>query len=61
MNNEDDHYDFEKDTNNFTVSIKNYVSWEYFDFRFPNETAYSERYQSIPVDWGIHSKRKKDF
>jgi hypothetical protein len=61
VNNEDDHYDFEKDINNFTVSIKNYVSWGYFDFRFPNETAYSEGYQSIPVDWGIHSKRKKDF
>jgi hypothetical protein len=61
VNNEDDHYDFEKDTNNFTVSIKNYVSWGYFDFRFPKEMEYTEGYQSIPVDWGINSKRKKDF
>lgn len=26
VNNEDDHFDFEKDTNNFTVSVRNYVS-----------------------------------
>jgi alpha-L-rhamnosidase len=61
VNNEDDHFDFEKDTNNFVVSIKNYVSWGYFDFRFPKETAYTEGYQTVPVDWGIHSERKKAF
>lgn len=61
VNNEDDHFDFEKDTNNFVVSIKNYVSWGYFDFRFPKETAYSEGYQSVPVDWGVNSERKKAF
>lgn len=61
VNNEDDHFDFEKDTNNFVVSIKNYVSWGYFDFRFPKETDYIEGYQSVPVDWGIHSERKKTF
>jgi hypothetical protein len=61
VNNEDDHFDFEKDTNNFTVSIKNYVSWGYFDFRFPGETDFKEGYQSVPVDWGINSKRKKAF
>lgn len=61
INNEDDHFDFEKDTNNFGVSIKNYVSWGYFDFRFPKETDYREGYQSVPVDWGIHSERKKAF
>jgi hypothetical protein len=61
VNNEDDHFDFEKDTNNFTVSIKNYVSWGYFDFRFPGETDFKEGYQTVPVDWGINSKRKKAF
>jgi hypothetical protein len=61
VNNEDDHFDFEKDTNNFTVSVKNYVSWGYFDFRFPGETDYKEGYQSVPVDWGINSKRKRAF
>lgn len=61
INNEDDHYNFEKETNNFIVSVKNYVSWGYFDFRFPGETAITEGFQTVPVDWGINSKRKKEF
>lgn len=61
VNNEDDHFDFDKETNNFTVSVKNYVSWGYFDFRFPGETDYTEGYQSVPVDWGINSNRKQSF
>ncbi len=61
VNNEDDHFDFDNETNNFTVSLKNYVSWGYFDFRFPGETDYREGYQTVPVDWGIHSARKKAF
>lgn len=61
VNNEDDHYDFDKEVNNFTVSVKNYVSWGFFDFRFPGETDYKEGYQSVPVDWGINSERKKGF
>ncbi len=61
INNEDDHFDFDKDTNNFTTSIENYVSWGYLDFRFPGETDYKEGYQSVPVDWGINSDRKKGF
>jgi len=61
VNNEDDHFEFDKDINNFTVSLKNYVSWGYFDFRFPAETEYKEGYQSVPVDWGINSERKISF
>ena len=61
INNEDDHYDFDNEVNNFSVSIENYVSWGYFDFRFPGETDFVEGYQSVPVDWGINSKRKKAF
>ena len=61
VNNEDDHFDFAKDVNNMTVSLKNYVSWGYFDFRFKDETEYKEGYQSVPVDWGINSERKKGF
>ena len=61
VNNEDDHFDFEEETNNFTVSVKNYVSWGYFDFRFPGETDFKEGYQTVPVDWGINSERKKAF
>jgi len=59
--NEDDHYDFDKEVSNFAVALKNYVSWGYFDFRFPGETDYVEGYQSVPVDWGINSDRKKAF
>jgi hypothetical protein len=59
--NEDDHFDFDREINNFTTSIKNYVSWGYFDFRFPGKTNYQEGFQSVPVDWGIHSDRKKAF
>jgi hypothetical protein len=61
VNNEDDHYDFDKEVNNFTTSIKNYVSWGYFDFRFKGETDYKEGYQSVPVDWSINSQRKIGF
>jgi GH35 family endo-1,4-beta-xylanase len=61
VNNEDDHFNFDKPTNNFTTSIKTYVSWGYLDFRFPRETNFEEGYQSIPVDWGINSERKKAF
>jgi hypothetical protein len=61
VNNEDDHYEFHLEENNFTVSVKNYCSWGYFDYRFKGETDYKEGYQSIPVDWGINSERKKGF
>ena len=61
VNNEDDHFNFDQESNNFSTSIKNYVSWGYLDFRFPGESAYEEGYQSVPVDWGINSARKKAF
>ena len=61
INNEDDHFDFHKESNNFITSIENYVSWGYLDFRFPGETDFTEGYQSVPVDWGINSARKKGF
>lgn len=58
--NEDDHYDFDKERNNFTVAIENYVSWGLFDFRRDGE-PFEEGFQSVPVDWGINSTRKKEF
>jgi hypothetical protein len=61
VNNEDDHFDFDKEINNLIVSVKNYVSWGYFDFRFKGETDYKEGFQSVPVDWGINSDRKRGF
>ena len=61
INNEDDHFDFDKESNNLTTSLKNYVSWGYFDYRLRGETNIIEGYQTVPVDWGIHSERKKAF
>ena len=61
INNEDDHFDFEKETNNLTTSLKNYVSWGYFDYRLRGETNIIVGYQTVPVDWGINSQRKKAF
>jgi hypothetical protein len=58
--NEDDHYGFDQPTNNFTAAISEHASWGFFDFRRRGET-FDEGYQSVPVNWGISSERKRDF
>lgn len=58
--NEDDHFDFDKEKNNFTAAVEKYVSWGYFDYRKDGED-FSVGYQTVPVDWGINSDRKKAF
>lgn len=58
--NEDDHFDFDRDQNNFTGAIEKYVSWGYFDYRKEGED-FTVGYQTVPVDWGINSGRKKAF
>ncbi len=58
--NEDDHFDFDKRENNFTAAIGEYASWGYFDFRMKDE-GFDDGYQSVPVNWGISSPRKKAF
>ena len=58
--NEDDHFDFERDWNNMTAAVGGYASWGYFDYRMKDE-AFESGYQSVPVDWGINSPRKKAF
>jgi hypothetical protein len=58
--NEDDHFDFDKKENNFISAVKGYASWGFFDFRMKDET-FEAGYQSVPVDWGINSERKKGF
>jgi hypothetical protein len=58
--NEDDHFDFEKPDNNFVAAVSEYAGWGYFDFRKPGE-GFAEGYQSVPVDWGISSERKRGF
>ena len=58
--NEDDHYDFDKPSNNFVAAIDEYASWGFFDYRRQGE-SFNEGYQSVPVNWGITSERKKGF
>ena len=58
--NEDDHFDFDKPRNNFVAAVGEYASWGYFDFRMKGE-GFDEGYQSVPVNWGVSSPRKKAF
>lgn len=58
--NEDDHFDFDKPANNFTAAVGEYASWGYFDFRMAGE-GFDDGYQSVPVNWGISSPRKRAF
>ncbi|XZE22033.1 hypothetical protein SH449x_001949 [Pirellulaceae bacterium SH449] len=58
--NEDDHFDFEKPENNFSAAVREYASWGYFDYRMKDE-GFDEGYQSVPVNWGTSSERKKGF
>jgi hypothetical protein len=59
--NEDDHFAFDQPANNFVAATKAYASWGYFDYRLKGETSFNDGYQSVPVDWGIRSERKKAF
>lgn len=58
--NEDDHFDFDKPMNNMIAAFKAHASWGYFDFRM-GEESFENGFQSVPVDWGITSERKKAF
>jgi hypothetical protein len=58
--NEDDHFDFELPDNNMLAALDEHASWGFFDYRMKGE-SYSDGYQSVPVDWGIHSARKHGF
>jgi hypothetical protein len=58
--NEDDHFDFDKPDNNMLAAVEEYSGWGYFDYRQIRE-PFEDGYQSLPVDWGINSARKKGF
>jgi hypothetical protein len=58
--NEDDHFDFDKPWNNFVAATSVHASWGYFDYRQRGE-GFDEGYQSVPVNWGISSARKRGF
>lgn len=52
--NEDDHLDFDKPANNMVKALGSYSSWGYFD-------PYADGYQTVPVNWGINTDRKRAF
>jgi hypothetical protein len=52
--NEDDHFDFEHPNCNFLAAVGEYASWGYFD-------PYADGFQSPPVNWGLHTERKRAF
>ncbi|MEQ2007938.1 MAG: hypothetical protein ABMA26_14165 [Limisphaerales bacterium] len=58
--NEDDHFNFDQPANNFVASVGEYAGWGYFDFRMKDE-GFDEGYQSVPVNWGLSSGRKRGF
>jgi hypothetical protein len=58
--NEDDHFDFDQPRNNLVAAVGEYASWGYFDYRMKGE-GFDEGYQSVPVNWGISSARKRGF
>ena len=58
--NEDDHFDFDKPENNMLAALGEYASWGYFDYRMKDE-GFDDGYQSVPVNWGISSHRKRGF
>jgi hypothetical protein len=58
--NEDDHFDFDNESNNFAAAVGEYASWGYFDFRMKGE-GFDDGYQSVPVNWKTASERKKGF
>ncbi|MDD9740601.1 MULTISPECIES: hypothetical protein [Marinovum] len=58
--NEDDHFDFDKDDNNFVAAVESYAGWGFFDYRMDGDGP-DDGYQSVPVNWGISSPRKRGF
>jgi hypothetical protein len=58
--NEDDHFDFGRPENNLLAALGEYASWGYFDYRMAGE-GFDDGYQSVPVNWGISSPRKRAF
>ncbi len=58
--NEDDHFDFDQPENHFVAAVRAGASWGFFDYRMKDE-GFANGYQSVPVDWGINSPRKKAF
>jgi hypothetical protein len=60
--NEDDHFDFDRPMNNMLAAIDEYAGWGFFDYRMRGEEGdFDAGYQSVPVNWGLSSERKRGF
>jgi hypothetical protein len=64
--NEDDHFDFDKPTNNMLEAIRAGASWGYYDAGPGSggttaRSDYVEGYQNVPVNWGINTDVKRGF
>jgi hypothetical protein len=64
--NEDDHFDFDRPTNNLLVATAQHASWGYFDAGpgaggSSAHSDYVEGFQNVPVNWGLSTPRKKQF
>lgn len=58
--NEDDHFDFDQASNHFIAAVAAHAGWGLYDYRMQGE-SFEEGFQSVPVDWGIRSDRKRAF
>jgi hypothetical protein len=58
--NEDDHNDFASDDGRLVSCVAEHVSWGWFDWRRKDE-PFDEGYQSVPINWGLSSARKRAF
>lgn len=58
--NEDDHFAFDQPENNFAAAVSARASWGFFDYRMKGE-GFADGYQSVPVNWGLSSARKRGF
>lgn len=64
--NEDDHFDFNENLNNFTEALRQRVGWGFFD---PGHGAggsaaygdYINGFQNPPINWTINTQRKKEY
>jgi len=64
--NEDDHFEFENETNNFAAALEQRAGWGFFD-PGPGSggtAAYGDYvvgYQNPPINWTINTARKESF
>jgi hypothetical protein len=64
--NEDDHFEFDQESNNFAAALEQRAGWGFFD---PGPGAgghaaygdYTLGYQNPPINWTINTPRKESF